>query len=114
MLGEISQERLEELAGDEGFLLELRRIHEQLEQYLQAVKSVNDVGQTRIAYFSAEYGLNDTLPIYSGGLGILAGDLVKSASELNLNFRGVGRPLPVGLFSAIPEPGWLAAGFLPG
>jgi len=98
MLGEISQERLEELASDDGFLVELQRIHGQLNQYLQTKRSLNDGGQFGIAYFSAEYGLNDTLPIYSGGLGVLSGDHVKSASDLNLNFRGVGLLYQLGYF----------------
>ena len=51
-----------------------------------------------IAYFSAEYGLSDTLPIYSGGLGILSGDHVKAASDLNLNFHGVGLLYQLGYF----------------
>src|SRR5512145_524181 len=65
LLGEISQERLEELAHDEGFLSEVQRVGGQLEQYLQSLQGINHDRHVRIAYFSAEYGLSDTLPIYS-------------------------------------------------
>ncbi len=114
MLGEISQEKLEELAHDEGFLSEVQRVGEQLDQYLHVLRSINHSAQASIAYFSAEYGLSDTLPIYSGGLGILSGDHVKAASDLNLHFHGVGLLYQLGLFPAVPEHGRLAAGFLPG
>ena len=98
MLGEISQEKLDELAGDEGFLSEVQRVGDQLEQYLHMLHSINHMQEVSIAYFSAEYGLSDTLPIYSGGLGILSGDHVKAASDLNLNFHGVGLLYQLGYF----------------
>jgi len=98
MLGEISQEKLDELAGDEEFLSEVQRVGDQLEQYLHMLHSINHMQEVSIAYFSAEYGLSDTLPIYSGGLGILSGDHVKAASDLNLNFHGVGLLYQLGYF----------------
>ncbi len=98
MLGEISQEKLEELARDEGFLSEVQRVGEQLDQYLNVLRSINHGRNASIAYFSAEYGLSDTLPIYSGGLGILSGDHVKSASDLNIHFHGVGLLYQLGYF----------------
>ena len=98
MLGEISQEKLEELARDEGFLSEVQRVGEQLEQYLHQVRGINHAQQVSIAYFSAEFGLSDTLPIYSGGLGILSGDHVKAASDLNFHFYGVGLLYQLGYF----------------
>ena len=52
-----------------------------------------------IAYFSAEFGLHEALPIYSGGLGVLAGDHCKSASDLGLPFVGVGFLYPQGYFT---------------
>jgi len=107
MLGEINQDRLEELAHDEGFIMELERVAEQLHQYVHNQKSVNDSRGCAVAYFSAEYGLTDTLPIYSGGLGILSGDHVKSASDLNLNFRGVGMLYQLGYFQQyLNQDGW--------
>jgi starch phosphorylase len=98
LLGEISQSKLDELARDEGFLSEVQRVGEQLDQYLHLVRSINHSHQVAIAYFSAEYGLSDALPIYSGGLGILSGDHVKSASDLNLSFHGVGLLYQLGYF----------------
>lgn len=98
MLGEIGQDKLDELARDEGFLSEVQRVGEQLQQYLGSLRSINHERQTSIAYFSAEYGLSDTLPIYSGGLGILSGDHVKAASDLNLDFHGVGLLYQQGYF----------------
>ncbi len=98
MLGEISQEKLEELAHDEGFLSEVQRVGEQLDQYLHVLRSINHEQKASIAYFSAEYGLSDTLPIYSGGLGVLSGDHVKAASDLNLHFHGVGLLYQLGYF----------------
>ena len=98
MLGEISQEKLDDLARDEGFLSEVQRVGEQLDQYLNLVRGINHAGQVSIAYFSAEYGLSDTLPIYSGGLGILSGDHVKAASDLNFHFHGVGLLYQLGYF----------------
>ncbi len=98
MLGEISQEKLEELAHDDGFLSEVQRVGEQLDQYLHVLRSINHEQKASIAYFSAEYGLSDTLPIYSGGLGVLSGDHVKAASDLNLHFHGVGLLYQMGYF----------------
>jgi len=107
LLGEISQERLDELNRDEGFLVEVQRVNEMLDQYLQVVNSLQHREQIRIAYFSAEFGLNDTLPIYSGGLGILSGDHIKSASDLNLNFYGVGILYQQGYFQQyLNQDGW--------
>nr|BAL53514.1 starch phosphorylase [uncultured Chloroflexota bacterium] len=63
-----------------------------------------------IAYFSMEYGLHETLPIYSGGLGVLAGDHLKEASDLGLNLVGVGLLYMEGYFSQrISEDGWQEA-----
>jgi len=94
MLWNISQERLEELAEDAGFLARMDRIYEELERYLSVRHSpapvVRDLGRFCVAYFSAEFGLAECLPIYSGGLGLLAGDHLKSASDLNFSLVGVG------------------------
>jgi starch phosphorylase len=112
MLGTISQERLNEAAADEGFLVHLERIYQKLCEYMtgegtwyqkQFRKSRKDV----IAYFSAEFGLSECLPIYSGGLGILSGDHVKAASELGLPLVGVGIVYQQGYFRQYLNPdGW--------
>ena len=67
-----------------------------------------------IAYFSFEFGLHSSLPIYSGGLGILAGDHAKEASDLGLPFVGVGFFYPQGYFrQRLPSHGWQEAVYEP-
>ena len=63
-----------------------------------------------VAYFSAEFGLHESLPIYSGGLGVLAGDHIKSASDLDIPLVGIGLVLWAGIFSAAAGPERMAAG----
>ena len=94
MLGAVSQDRLGELAGDAGFLAQMDRLHRELERYVSVqptpVPDAQKLDQFCVAYFSAEFGIAECLPIYSGGLGILAGDHLKSASDLNFPVVGVG------------------------
>ncbi len=102
LLGTVSQSRLEALSQNESFLNELRRASEALEEYLQAPtwfeKVCDDNPDAVIAYFSAEFGLHECLPIYAGGLGILAGDHLKSASDLGIPIVGVGLMYQKGYF----------------
>ncbi len=102
MLGQIRQERLEKMADDDGFLSHLQRVADRLENYLKEVtwyrKTYCCQEDIKIAYFSAEFGLTECVPIYSGGLGILAGDYLKSASELGLPLVGVGLLYQEGYF----------------
>ncbi len=112
MLGNISQERLEELAGDAGFLAQMDRAHDELERYV-SVSSSSRAGGAQgsnpfcVAYFSAEFGIAECLPIYSGGLGILAGDHLKSASDLNFPVVGVGLFYHEGFFQQyLNADGW--------
>jgi glycogen phosphorylase len=94
LLGAMSQERLQELASDNSFLSHLERIHEDLGHYMKLQtwhgKTFPEQKECKIAYFSTEFGLNESVPIYSGGLGILSGDHMKSASDLGLPLVGVG------------------------
>ena len=94
MLGSVSQQRLEELAEDGDFLSRMDRAHQEMERYLSVKPSWGDDTQDLsgfcVACFSAEFGVAQCLPIYSGGLGILAGDHLKSASDLNFPAVGVG------------------------
>jgi len=94
MLGQVDQSRLERMAGDEGFLAHLNRVHADLEEYLRKPswwrKTYGGDEQPLVAYFCAEFGISECLPIYSGGLGVLAGDHLKSASELGVPLVGVG------------------------
>jgi starch phosphorylase len=103
MLGMVSQARLEDLAHNEGFIYQLRQARETLEQTLNAPSWFSKIyareGQTSlIAYFSAEFGIHESLPIYSGGLGMLAGDHLKSASDLGIPLVGVGLLYQKGYF----------------
>lgn len=94
MLGQIPQARLKELSQDDSFLAHLDRVCERLDNYLAATTWFDnhyDNPQERvIAYFSFEYGLAESFASYSGGLGILSGDHLRSASELGLPLVGVG------------------------
>jgi glycogen phosphorylase len=95
MLGSIRQERLQEAAQDDAFLAHLDRVAEELGEYMTGVGTWYHRGHGAaaspvVAYFSMEFGLTESLPIYSGGLGILAGDHLKAASELGLPLVGVG------------------------
>lgn len=112
MLGTIAQSRLLEVAEDEGFIAQMQRAAGQLEDYLKertwfSKHRPKEKQQECYAYFSAEFGLSDCLPIYSGGLGVLAGDHLKSASDLGLPLVGVGLLYQEGYFSQYLNPdGW--------
>src|SRR6516162_4570764 len=88
------QARLEELAQDKTFLRELKQVHDSFRKYLDRRDTYGKAGagkemQKPVAYFSAEFGFHESVPNYSGGLGILAGDHCKSASDLDLDFCAV-------------------------
>lgn len=111
MLGTISQSRLLEVVEDDGFLAQVDRAARQLEDYLQErtwyKKQRNQQKKECYAYFSAEFGLVDCLPVYSGGLGVLAGDHLKSASDLGLPLVGVGLLYQQGYFAQyLNADGW--------
>jgi starch phosphorylase len=111
MLGLLSQERLDELSGDQGFLAQLERLSQDFDRYISQPRiQANDYCPEvpfRVAYFSAEFGLTECLPIYSGGLGVLAGDHLKSASDLNVPLVGVGLLYQEGYFSQyLSTDGW--------
>lgn len=110
-LGLVSQERLEELAGDQGFVAQLERLGEDFDRYISQPRiQVTDYCAEvpfQVAYFSAEFGLAECLPIYSGGLGVLSGDHLKSASDLNVPLVGVGLLYQEGYFSQyLTTDGW--------
>jgi len=102
MLGSISQAKLESLAENGGFVGELGRVAGKLRSYLEAPtwfeKVCMKTSDPIIAYFSAEFGIHECLPIYAGGLGILAGDHLKSASDLGVPLVGVGLLYQKGYF----------------
>ncbi len=110
LLGSIEQPRLEELERDEIFIARMEEIVHELDRYLGAKTWYEQVTKGHkgvIAYFSAEFGLHESLPLYSGGLGILAGDHMKSASDLGLPMAGVGLLYKHGYFKQYLNPdGW--------
>jgi starch phosphorylase len=101
VIGSIRQERLDEIVEDEGLIAHMQRVYQQFQQYLKAptwFAKTHPDESTSIAYFSAEYGLSESVPIYSGGLGLLAGDHIKSSSDLGLPLVGIGLLYRVGYF----------------
>ncbi len=111
MLGKISQDRLIEVSNDDGFIAHMYRAYEQLKTYLAQTtwyqKKFKGNSKPYIAYFSAEFGLTECLQVYSGGLGVLAGDHIKSASELGLPLVGVGLNYKEGYFQQyLTSDGW--------
>lgn len=99
----VSQDRLENAAKDSNFLKDYDRIVENFEDYMNSKntwfkKNYPDNSNDLIAYFSAEYGLDQILSIYSGGLGVLSGDHLKSASDLGIPLVAVGLLYKNGFF----------------
>ena len=100
----VSQDRLEQITKNTDFLKEYDKLSKQFDDYMNSKntwfsnkypENKNDL----IAYFSAEYGLDQTIPIYSGGLGILSGDHLKSASDLGIPLVAVGLLYKNGYFN---------------
>ncbi|MFA7288276.1 MAG: alpha-glucan family phosphorylase [Melioribacteraceae bacterium] len=111
MLGKISQKRLEELSADDSFISHLNRVYVALNVYMEEKtwfsKTYTGPKEKCIVYFSAEFGLTECLQIYSGGLGILSGDHMKSASDLGLPLVGVGLCYKEGYFQQyLNADGW--------
>jgi len=102
LLGTLSQRELDEAAESESFIAHMQRVEEELDWHLSKrswfEENSSDAKDTGIAYFSAEFGIHECLPIYSGGLGVLAGDHLKSSSELGLPLTGVGLLYRLGYF----------------
>lgn len=102
VLGSIPQERLNEIAEDEGFISHLERVVNHSKQYNNATtwfhKAYTDEKEPLIAYFSAEYGINESLPVYSGGLGVLSGDHLKASSDLGIPLVAIGLLYRMGYF----------------
>jgi starch phosphorylase len=90
LLGMVSQSRYEELANDDSYLAALRRVYDKFLQYKNGETWYPKDSREVVAYFSMEYGLDVSLPIYSGGLGVLSGDHIKTSSDLGLPLVGVG------------------------
>jgi len=114
LLGAVSRERLEELASDKRFLKRLDLASADLDEYLtgdrwfqKRVASGEGSAPRMVAYFSPEFGITSVLPQYSGGLGILAGDHLKTASDLGVPLTGVGLLYRHGYFrQTLSREGW--------
>ena len=109
LLGEVSPERLAELSVDADFLGRQAAVHADLQAYLTEPKWYQSVkgAPASIAYFSPEFGITEVLPQYSGGLGILAGDHLKAASDLGVPILGVGLLYRAGYFKqSLNAEGW--------
>jgi len=115
MLSQMTQDRLNAVAQDKGLVNHFDRVCTAMDAYMNGPKWYDSIyhlegdssGKGTIAYFSAEFGLNECLPIYSGGLGILAGDHLKSASDLGLPLVGVGLLYRQGYFQQyLNADGW--------
>ncbi len=90
ILQNVSQERLREAARDEDLINEISSWQERRSLMLEKPAPVGPNDPACIAYFSMEFGLSEALPIYSGGLGMLAGDYLKTASDLAVPITGIG------------------------
>ena len=135
MLGSVRQERLDEAAADDGFVAQYQRVCERLDEYVRAGRANGAVGTNAqsmggaaaggangprpwfaqahaeatltAAYFSMEFGLTECLAIYSGGLGVLSGDHLKSASDLGIPLVAVGLAYQEGYFQQyLNADGW--------
>jgi starch phosphorylase len=104
-LSEVQPKRLEEATHDTDYLRQYDQVLSSFDAYMHPgtegpwfARTYPELTDSVIAYFSAEFGLHESLPIYSGGLGILSGDHCKEASDLGLPFVGVGFLYPQGYF----------------
>ncbi len=107
----LSSHRLHEIRDDEGYLAHAERVRQRYRSYMKRTRAYEYRLDRPVdfvtAYFSLEFGLTECLPIYSGGLGLLAGDHLKSASDLNLPLVGVGLMYREGYFhQQLTNAGW--------
>jgi glycogen phosphorylase len=119
LLADVKPERLAKLADDPSYLRQYSAVLKLFDEYKANGRSwfsTKHAGETKntIAYFSAEFGLHTSIPIYSGGLGILAGDHCKEASDLGVPLVGIGFMYPQGYFrQRITPEGWQEAAYAP-
>jgi starch phosphorylase len=107
----LSRQRLNEIREDEGYRDHAERVRQKFRSYVGLARPYDFLLEKPVdfvtAYFSLEHGLTESLPIYSGGLGLLAGDHLKSASDLNLPLAGVGIMYQEGYFrQLLSKEGW--------
>ncbi|PTA69136.1 alpha-glucan family phosphorylase [Deinococcus arcticus] len=107
---EVPQARLQALAADPAYLARYASVMAEFDAYMgkkDTWASKNAPGMKPVAYFSMEYAFHESLPIYSGGLGVLAGDHCKSASDLGISFTAVGMLFHQGYFRQLfDKDGW--------
>ncbi len=111
LLGTIDQSRLASASQDDGYMAHMKRVYDAFRQHVEAPgwfqKAHPEKSKLLVGYFSAEFGLHESLPIYSGGLGVLAGDHLKSASEIGLPLAAVGLLYRNGYFQQyLSADGW--------
>src|SRR5262249_9798350 len=111
LIESLNSEDVALLARDKGFAAQIVDVVRSFERYRETrywwSSQNEDAKDLTIAYFSAEFGLHESIPIYSGGLGVLAGDHLKAASDLGLPIVGVGLLYYEGYFSQyLNKDGW--------
>ncbi|MCB8968626.1 MAG: alpha-glucan family phosphorylase [Ardenticatenaceae bacterium] len=117
MLKILDTNRLQQIANDAAFVRLYNKVMIKFDREMQNGSSwfsvqYPELTQKTIAYFSFEFGLHNSLPIYSGGLGILSGDHAKETSDLGLPFIGIGFMYPQGYFrQRVPSHGWQEAAY---
>ena len=109
VLDTVSIKRFQQLSEDQAFLAQMKRVMDEFDTYMAAKAKRTDPS---IAYFCMEYGLDTSLKIYSGGLGILAGDYLKETSDMNVNLVAVGLLYRYGYFNQVlSAQGYQVAGY---
>ncbi|MCE1198646.1 MAG: DUF3417 domain-containing protein [Marinilabiliales bacterium] len=98
LLEQTSHDRFMELKTDDSFILRMKSVENQFQKYL---KEREKLAGPKIAYFSMEFGLHSSLKIYSGGLGVLAGDYLKEASDSKVNMAAIGLLYRYGYFKQV-------------
>ena len=111
MLSQLPQSVLEKAAADDGFVASMERVYQKYRDYIERKNwfryEFENHKDKKIAYFSLEYGLDTGLPVYSGGLGVLSGDTLKSASDLGIPMVAVGLLYRYGYFRQfLSSDGW--------
>ena len=101
LLNTISYDRMLELSKDKAFMKELDTVYAEFRAYMDEPK---DPKKPSVAYYSMEYGLTQVLKIYSGGLGVLAGDYLKEASDCNVDMTAIGFLYRYGYFTQTLSP----------
>lgn len=117
LINKLTQEELEDLANQKDFVAFLDSVYESFIKYLSSEGWYNSLGIDKVgtvAYLSPEYGINESFPNYSGGLGILSGDHLKTASDLGLPLIGIGLLYQQGYFrQKLTQSGWQNELYIP-